>query len=228
MKYPNALRPLWLVALGTALLATACTGPTAAPDDAPSGGANGGPAGGPSAPGAPEPSGRPITTSSAFDDEPCAAASATEIRDAVASPFSIIAAEALVPEGPPVVITGDDIGPGGAAGCEYRLVAEGTDSSEAYHLITVRVVRLASGGPELMSDCQDAAAAEPLRYRILDLADGSCVGEDAVMSLLVGDNHYSVTAAAIPGRADQTDEHLRLGTLSEAAGTVLAERLPGT
>jgi hypothetical protein len=214
-----------VVTLATVLLAAACTGPTATgPDQAP---------GGPSAPGAgdgatgtSEPTGRTVATDSEFDREPCAAASATEVRDALAEPFNVIAGNLLAPEGSPVVLSGDDAGPGGAAGCEYRLVAESTDTSEAYHLITVRLVRLDSGGPQLLSACQDAAAANPMSYRVLDLGDGSCVGPGAVLSLLVGTIHYSITAAAVPGRADQTDEDFRLGTLAEAAGTVLADRLP--
>jgi hypothetical protein len=208
----NIKTPLCLsTLLATVVLAAACTSDPAQP----------GPSG--SSP-VPETSGHAQTTTSEFDGDPCGPASVTEIRDALAVPFDTIAANSLSPDGAPVVI--DDAGPGGAAGCEYRLVGDGTDSSEAYHQITVRVVRLASGGPDQMSACEEDAKTDPLAYRILDLADGACAGKGAVLTLLVGANHYTVTAAAIPGRADQTDEDLRLGTLAEAAGTVLAQRLP--
>lgn len=223
-------RPLCLVAaaLGAAGLVASCTTPAPPSAGSPNGpgapdAGNAGASSGPD----PEPTGRPLVRTAEFDEEPCAAASVTEIRDALAGPFDTIAGDTLVPQHPPVVLTGDDAGPGGSAGCEYQFVAEGTDSAEAYHMITVTVVRLAQGGPELMSACEDAAQAEPMTYRVLDLADGACVGAGAVLGLLVGDNHYSVTAKAIPGRADQTDEDLRLGMLAEAAGTVLADRLPG-
>jgi hypothetical protein len=150
------------------------------------------------------------------------------MRDALDPAFNVIAGNTLVPEGPAAVIGGDATGPGGVAGCEYRLLADGSDSSEAYHRIIIKVVRLASGGPELMSACKGAAEDAPLSYRVLDLADGACAGVGAVMALLVGSTYYSVTAVAEPGRADLTDEDLRLGTLCEAAGVLVADRLPAT
>jgi len=207
----NRRSPLCLVVLAAVL--SACTGPADPPGTEPTG---------------PEPSGHAQESTSEFDREPCAPASTTELAAALTEPFGIIAAAPLVPQGSPAVLSADEAGPGATAGCEYRLLAEGSDSSEAYHEISVRVVRLGSGGPELMSSCEDAAAAEPLRYRLLELADGACAGTGAVVCMLVGATYYSITAAAIPGRADQTDEELRLGTLAEAAGTVLADRLPAT
>jgi hypothetical protein len=205
--------PVAGLAVAIALLGSACTGTGTGP---------------PGGSLAPEPPGRTVTTSSEFDREPCVVASAAEMSEAITPAFDVIAAHVLVPEGPPTVIGGDATGPGGAAGCEYRLIAEGTDSAEAYHLIIVKVVRLASGGPELMGACEEAAEADPLAYRVLDLADGACAGTGAVMALLVGGTYYSVTVAAVPGRADLEDEDLRLGTLAEAAGTLVAPRLPAT
>jgi hypothetical protein len=161
-----------------------------------------------------------------FDRDPCAVASAAEMRGAIAVPYDQIAANTLIADVAPSRDIGAE-GRSGVVGCGFSFVAVETDTSETYHSVVVRVARWSAGGAALMRACQDAADAQPNRYRTVRLGDAACLGPAGVLPVRLGTRYFTVAVTLTPGRADDTDEDVRIGTVTLAAARLVVPRLPG-
>ncbi len=170
------------------------------------------------------PTGRAAAGTADFDRNPCAVATADELVTVLIKPFGVLAANLLEPQSAPAPV----ITPTGERGCGYRFVAPDSDTSDTYHLLVVRVLRQAKGGPELLNACRAAAKAAPVRYRALRLEDEACLGRGGVVSVRSGTAYYTVDAAIVPGPAVTTDLDIGLGTLTVAVADRIARRLPGS
>jgi hypothetical protein len=162
----------------------------------------------------------------AFDRDPCAVASAIEVRAAIAAPYDLIAANALIADVPPSPAIGAE-GESTAIGCGFSFVGADSDTSETYHAVVVRVTRWSRGGAALLAACQKAVRARPDRYPRVGLGDEACLGPDAVLPVRLGGRHFTVAVTLTPGRADQTDEDIRIGAVTLAAARLIVPRLPG-
>ena len=111
-----------------------------------------------------------------------------------------------------------------SGGCDYRFIADGTDTAETYHSVVITVKQATEGGPKLLADCLSGPSAVP--HGRTDIGDEACLRTGSLLVFKLGLNHYTVALSATPVRANRTDEETELAPLIRAAAKLLVTRVP--
>jgi len=163
----------------------------------------------------PLPSGRPAAGTAEFRRDPCAVVTVDELGVALAQPFHVISGTFPRRDRPPAAK---------GAGCAYSFLADGSDAAEPFHRLEVSVTQASNDGAKLLSQCLSGTKKIP--YGPVEAGDQACLGAGSHLVIRLGANHYTISVAATPPRADRTSEETDLAPLVKAAARLFATRLP--
>ncbi len=163
----------------------------------------------------PVPTGRAAVTTADFDRDPCAVVTVEELGLTLATPFQVLTGTFPRRDRPAAPA---------ASRCDFRFIADGTDTAETYHWVSLAVTRVAADGAKQLADCLSGSKITP--YGRAEVGDEACLGPGLIFVMRLGANHFRLTLQATPPRANRSDEDTELAPLVHAAAKLFATRLP--